>query len=117
MAMTNTEESYGNHDIQLVLQQQLGMQPAAGVLSHAELLNAIAARVAELIKEGPEPFYRVMYRLDISESSIRQMGTEEDVAMATALLIYRRQLEKLESRIAHRKNMDNDSVSDPDLRW
>ena len=83
-------------------------------LTEEALLQMIAAKIAEIVQQGPEPFYQLMYRLDIAERKLGAVTGTEDVAMKVARLIYERQLAKVAARKQHRQQADD---SDPELRW
>lgn len=86
----------------------------ASVLSEEALLEMLTEKIAAIISLGPDPFYRLMYRLDISEKKIAELKGGADVSRKVAELVLKRQLEKIKSRLEHReKNKD----IDPDLQW
>lgn len=59
-----------------------------------------------------EEFFSKLYRLDIDEGKIKKALATIEPAQGIALLIYRRQLEKIRSRA------DNPAADAPDdLRW
>ncbi len=78
------------------------------------ILRQLADRVVLILERGPETFFQLMYRLDISEKKLGAVMQGDDVAMKIARLIYDRQLQKIQSRMANRKAADND---DPELKW
>jgi hypothetical protein len=73
----------------------------------------LALRLTQILDQGPERFYQLMYRLDISEKKLNAVLQEPDVAIQIATLIYDRQLQKVVSRQQHAKDTD----IDPELRW
>jgi len=83
-------------------------------LSEEVILKLLADKVVTVLERGPETFFQLMYRLDISEKKLNAILLEDDVAMKIARLIYDRQLQKIQSRIAHRKMHQS---GDPDLKW
>lgn len=83
-------------------------------LSEEAILKLLAERVVRILELGAETFYQLMYRLDISEKKLNAILHEPDVADKIARLIYDRQLQKIQSRMANRKTPEND---DPELRW
>ena len=83
-------------------------------LSEEAILKLLADRIVTVLERGPETFFQLMYRLDISEKKLNAILLEDDVAMKIARLIYDRQLQKIQSRMAHRKMHEN---GDPDLKW
>lgn len=83
-------------------------------MSEETLLEQLSEKVAAVISLGPDPFYRLMYRLDISEKKIKELQGGTDVSRKVAELILTRQIEKIKSRMEHQeKNRD----IDPDLEW
>ena len=101
------------HDATIALKSEWNLL-APEMLSEEELLHLLAERVRQLIDEGPESFYQLMYRLDISERKLHAAAGSSDVADTIARLIYDRQIEKIKSRNKYRQSKDN---IDPDLKW
>lgn len=97
----------------IALQQEWGID-ASGMVSEETILRLLEARVSAILAQGAEPFYRLMYRLDISERKINVLHGEPDAPAKIARLIYERQLQKIQSRRAHRAKADD---ADPDLAW
>ncbi len=97
----------------IALQQEWGIG-ATGMVSEETILRLLEARVSAILAQGAEPFYRLMYRLDISERKINALHGEPDAPAKIARLIYERQLQKIQSRRAHRAKSDE---TDPDLAW
>jgi len=83
-------------------------------LSEEAILRLLADRIVTILERGPETFFQLMYRLDISEKKLNAVMQEEDVAAKIARLIYDRQLQKIQSRFANRKATESD---DPELKW
>jgi hypothetical protein len=79
-----------------------------------ELLRLLADKVATIMKSGPEPFFQLMYRLDIPEKKLTTILFEADAPQQVARLIYERQLQKMKSRQEHKPNT---SAEDEDLKW
>ena len=84
------------------------------VLSEEAILQLLADRIVQVLERGPETFFQLMYRLDISEKKLNAVMLEDDVAMKIARLIYDRQVQKIQSRLANRKQHESD---DPELKW
>jgi len=84
------------------------------MLSEEAILKLLADRIVTILERGPETFFQLMYRLDISEKKLNAVLQDNDVAMKVARLIYDRQLQKIQSRMTNKMNKDN---SDPELRW
>ena len=93
------------HDWELVL---------SGNLSEEALLQLLADRVATLLERGAEPFFQLMYRLDISEKKLNAVLAEDNVPQKIARLIYDRQLQKIKSRLSNRMDIED---HDPELKW
>ncbi len=95
------------------LQQEWGIR-LPPTLSKEAIIAMLEERLIAYLEKGPEAFYQLMYRLDISERKLHQAQQSEEIAKHIATLIYDRQLQKIESRHAHRKAAEN---TDPDLAW
>ena len=83
-------------------------------LSEEAILKLLADRVVLILERGPDTFYQLMYRLDISEKKLNAILGDEHVADKIARLIYDRQLQKIKSRMEH-KSQNTDT--DPELKW
>ena len=83
-------------------------------LSEEVILKILADRIITILERGPETFFQLMYRLDISEKKLNAVMQDDDVAAKIARLIYDRQLQKIQSRLANRKKTESD---DPELKW
>lgn len=92
---------------------ELGLTVPA-TITEEELLQMIAQKIAEVVQQGQEPFYRLMYRLDISEKKVGAVTGTDDVAMKVARLVYERQQAKAIARQHFRQQADD---TDPELRW
>lgn len=79
-----------------------------------ELLRLLADRVATILQSGPEPFFQLMYRLDIPEKKLSAILHEDDAPQKIARLIYDRQLQKMKSR---QENKPGNEEVDEDLKW
>jgi len=97
----------------VALQQEWGLQ-LPDILSEEEILKRLAERIAAMTAKGPEAFFQLMYRLDISEQKLRHVMHEPDVDQKIARLIYDRQWEKIRSREYFRNHARD---TDPDLKW
>jgi hypothetical protein len=94
------------------LQQEWGLQ-LPQTFSEEDILQQLADRLGALIEKGPEAFFQLMYRLDISEKKLTASLQDEDVAGKIARLIYDRQLQKIESRKRH----STPKPEDDELAW
>ncbi|MBS1688291.1 MAG: hypothetical protein JSS96_06170 [Bacteroidetes bacterium] len=105
-----------NRDIQeaaVALREQWDLQ-LPELVSEEQILAQLTRRVMVLLERGPESFFQLMYRLDISEKKLNAVLNEEDVAQRIAHLIYDRQMQKIQSRQANRKSSE---PYDPELSW
>ena len=84
------------------------------IISEEVLLQMLAQKITEILQQGPEAFFQLMYRLDISERKLNEVIGNDDAAEKIARLVYDRQLGKIQSRHANRQNPGN---IDPDLEW
>lgn len=82
-------------------------------LSEEAILRLLADRVVTILERGPETFFQLMYRLDISEKKLNAVLEDDDVAGKIARLIYDRQLQKIQSRHINKVKADDD----PELKW
>lgn len=98
--------------ISSALQQEWGITASENI-SKEHIIHMLALRLTQILDQGPERFYQLMYRLDISEKKLNAVLQEPDVAIQIATLIYDRQLQKVVSRHQHAKDTD----IDPELRW
>lgn len=97
----------------LALKQDWDLQ-LPDTLSEETILKLLADRIVKVLERGPETFFQLMYRLDISEKKLNAVLQDDDVAHKIARLIYDRQLQKIQSRLANRKTSESD---DPELKW
>ena len=84
------------------------------ILSEEAILKLLADRVVLILERGPDTFFQLMYRLDISEKKLNAILDDEDVAGKIARLIYDRQLQKIKSRM---ENKPTNTETDPELKW
>jgi len=82
--------------------------------SEEHILKLLADRIVQVLERGPETFFQLMYRLDISEKKLNAVMQDDDVAAKIARLIYDRQLQKIQSRQAHKGKAE---PGDPELKW
>jgi len=96
----------------LALQQDWDLQ-LPDVISEEIILSKLTDRVVRLLERGPDEFFQLMYRLDISEKKLNGVMLHADVAASIARLIYDRQVQKIISRQVYGKT----HTTDPDLQW
>lgn len=82
--------------------------------SEESILKILADRIVQVLERGPENFFQLMYRLDISEKKLTAVLNDDDVADKIARLIYDRQVQKIRSRQAFKEKTKQDG---PDLEW
>ena len=97
----------------LALKQEWGLV-IPDTLSEEAILQLLRERVVNVLERGPDNFYQLMYRLDISEKKLNAVLNDSDVAGKIAKLIYDRQLQKIKSRREYKVKKD---VGDNDLKW
>lgn len=83
-------------------------------LSEEAILKLLAERVVAYIEKGPDAFYRLMYRIDVSEKKLNAVLNDEHVADKIARLIYDRQLQKIQSRKEYKSPPVD---TDDELKW
>ena len=97
----------------LALKQDWDLQ-LPDMVSEEAILKLLADRIVTILERGPETFFQLMYRLDISEKKLNAVMLEDDVAAKIARLIYDRQMQKIQSRLANKGKRESD---DPELKW
>jgi hypothetical protein len=100
-------------DTASALQSEWGLLPPE-IISEERILELLAQRITAIIQQGPDAFFQLMYRLDISEKKLNAVLGDEGAAHNIARLVFNRQLEKIKSRYDNRKDPGN---IDPDLKW
>lgn len=82
-------------------------------LSQEQVIELLRQKVAYLIDHNTDELFSKLYRLDVFERKIKAaMAEGGDMAYSLAVLIFERQLEKIESR----KN-NKATKPDDDLAW
>ncbi len=84
-------------------------------LTEEAIINLLATSIVKIIERGPDAFYQLMYRLDISEKKLNAVLKSDDKAHQIARLIYERQLQKIQSRIKYKTGKVNEV--DDELKW
>jgi molybdopterin-biosynthesis enzyme MoeA-like protein len=87
-------------------------------LSPDELRKIIAGYINPLITNNFNKLISILYRLDINESKLKQLLTDnpaEDAGMIIADLIIERQIQKLKSRAQFHKKGENNI--DENEKW
>lgn len=82
-------------------------------ISEAQLLDALADRVANMLQHQSGAFFQLMYKMDVREDLLREAMTQQDVNYAIARLILDRRLASLRSRKDNPSRRDEDS----ELSW
>lgn len=100
-------------ELSLLLQKDLGLV-LPEVVSEAEIMRLLVEKVSDLLRQDAHRFYQLMYRLDIPEQKLNEALRDEERGVdRVAAMIYKRQLEKANSRRASRHHTD-----EPDeLAW
>jgi hypothetical protein len=88
---------------------------ASETISEATILQKLELRVLQLIAQGPDSFFQLMYRLDVSEKKLAEVMHDEKAGAKIAELIYRRQLEKITSRAFNKCNASTEE--DAAMKW
>ncbi len=86
-------------------------------LSEAELIAALSQFVNELIQSDFDRLIRMLYRIDIQESTLKQLlktHADKDAGHIIAVLIVERQKQKLKSRKQFMQSSDDIPL---DERW
>ncbi|MFN4256930.1 MAG: hypothetical protein ACK4Q5_18165 [Saprospiraceae bacterium] len=84
-----------------LVRQSLDLPAAPDPASEQELLELMAARVAEMLEREPEQLMSLLYRLDVEERKIRpalQPGAAEPPHFALARLLLERQKQRIETK-------------------
>jgi plasmid maintenance system antidote protein VapI len=100
-------------DTATALQNDWGLQ-LNDVVSEEEIIAKLADKIVQVLERGPETFFQLMYRLDISEKKLNAILQDENVPLKIARLVYDRQLQKVESRLTNKTKIQDD---DPELKW
>lgn len=84
-----------------------------GLISEQEIVEKLALQVGAIAEKGPDAFFQLMYRLDISEKQLNIAMIDREAALQIAKLIYSRQLQKVRSRAFYKRKNHEDG----ELRW
>ena len=84
-------------------------------LSEEAILKLLADRVVDILEKGPDTFYQLMYRIDISEKKLNAILGGDHMADKIARLIYDRQLQKIQSRREHAAR--STKTEDDEMKW
>lgn len=101
-----------NEIVKQALQQEWGVE-LADVFTEQEITERLALMLATVVEKGPEAFFQLMYRLDISEKQLNRAMYDKEAIMKIAKLVYNRQLQKLRSRQHYKPG----TSSDTELKW
>lgn len=100
-------------EMAMALESEWQLQ-APQMLSEEAIITLLTDKILAIIQQGPDAFYRLMYRIDIPEKRLAKVLGNDDTARQIAQLVYNRQLEKITSRHLHRQQPND---IDPDMRW
>jgi hypothetical protein len=95
------------------INQHFGLQ-LPDTFTEEEIIQMLSERVVAFLDKGPDAFFQLMYRLDISEKKLIAVLQSEHAPVEVARLIYQRQLQKIQSRASFKKDDNN---NDPELKW
>ncbi len=106
-----------NDNVQLVIQEleKVGLHFLRGS-TYEELVQALSAHINHLITTDFSKLISILYRLDISETKLRQLldaANDISAGLIIASLIIERQMQKLEAR----KNFKNGVDIPEDEKW
>lgn len=100
-------------DAQLII-EEWGLQ-GSGLHTREAILEALAARIIQLMAQDPMAFIQLMYRLDIPEAQFEAAMDAPNAEEVLARLIWDRQVQKSILRKTARPNtMESE---DSDLAW
>ena len=107
-------ETAALHDAAGALRQEWGIAVPT-TLTEEAVIGLLAAKVVDWLERGPDAFYQLMYRLDISEAKLGAASAGEDIPRKIAQLIFDRQIQKARSRQFYRTQPK--PPDEPDMRW
>ena len=80
----------------------LSLSPTS-ILDYNELVKELTRAIEYLIEKDFEKLMHILYRIDVSESKVKQVfGLEQDVAKQIAMLIIEREKQKVITRAKYR---------------
>lgn len=88
-------------NISFVQQELSGDFPLPAITDQQQLVNALAGAINHLIQSDFARFINILYRIDISENTLRETlekQSDQDAGVLIAELIIRRQLQKQQMR-------------------
>ena len=97
----------------IALDSEWDLHLPEGTLSEEAILQLLADRIVRVLEHGPDTFFQLMYRLDISEKKLTAILDDDNVAAKIARLVYDRQLQK----ISKRSSPKDPDIDDPELKW
>ncbi len=88
------------------LNKELELEDKGTVLSVDSLKSAIAFRVQELLSSDPSLLFSYLYRLDVSETKLKEAldPSGGDIVKAISKLIYNRQLERVKTKNSYKQS-------------
>lgn len=98
-----------NNELVKEINDNLSLTVAPGI-SMDELHVLVAAHVNSLIQKDFQKLIYILYRIDVSESKLKQLLQQNagtDAGKLIAALIIERQVQKMESRHQHSKRDDH----------
>ena len=101
MAALNNIVAGINNSLQLELKENISMD---------ELRNLLSGHIHHLINNNFNKLVGILYRIDVSETKLRQLLEDKqaaDAGMIIADLIIERQIQKIQSRESYRAKGEN----------
>ena len=95
-----------------IIIQEWGLDPA--LHSKEAILEALRARISELVIKDPMAFIQLMYRLDIAEDRLGLVIDEPNADQMIAQMIWDRQLQK---SVIRKMTPPRTDTGDEDLDW
>lgn len=84
--------------------------------SEEDIKLLLERRLAQLLERNPEEFFQLLYRIDIPEHGLQNVLQHEDALVKLAEMVYRRQLQKVKTRLFYKGNQQA-KHGDDELKW
>lgn len=100
-----------SHNLSAVLNRNFDLE-LPETIGREKILEALSMRIAEMLAGAPDQLFSLLYRLDIAEKDLKQVLKESlQPDRSIAELVYKRQLEKMQSRQQFRSDRPDDELS------
>lgn len=100
-----------SHNLSAVLNRNFDLE-LPETIEREKILEALSMRIAEMLSGAPDQLFSLLYRLDIAEKDLKQVLKESlQPDRSIAELVYKRQLEKMQSRQQFRSDRPDDELS------